>query len=96
MALQLPNLSLASAAHITAPAFTTHINVISTMFSEVFFPMAAADSVPRVVRRYHYEHFPPPPDSIELAAELHRGLRAVSHGGFWGKVKSAGWRLLRE
>lgn len=94
MALQL--LALASAAHITAPASTTHIHLISTMFSETFFPMAEADSVPSIVRKYHYEHFPPPSDSMELTAELHRSLRAVPHGGFWGKVKSAGWRLLRE
>lgn len=66
------------------------------MFSETFFPMAAANSVPRTVRKYHYEHFPPPSDSTELTAELCRGLRAVPHGGFWSKVKSVGWRLLRE
>ena len=66
------------------------------MFSETFFPMAAANSVPRIVRKYHYEHFPPPSDSTELTAELRRGLRAVPHGGFWSKMKSVGWRLLRE
>ena len=66
------------------------------MFSETFFPMAAPDSVPRTVRKYHYEHIPPPPDFIELATELRRGLRAVPHGGFWGKVKSAGRRFLRK
>jgi hypothetical protein len=94
MALQL--LALASAAHITAPTSTTRIHLISIMFSETFFPMAAANSVPRTVRKYHYEHAPPPSSSVELTAELHRNLRAVPHGGFWGKVKSVGWRLLRE
>ncbi len=85
-----------SAAHITVTTcIYTHIHHLQ-MFSEVFSPMAPADSVPRVVRNYHYEHFPPPSDSVELTAELHRELRAVPHGGFWGKVKSAGWRLLRE
>ena len=94
MALQL--LALASAAHITAPTSTTRIHLISIMFSETFFPMAAANSVPRTVHKYHYEHSPPPSSSVELTAELHRNLRAVPHGGFWGKVKSVGWRLLRE
>ena len=74
----------------------TNTPSLQKMVSETFFPMAAAGSVPRIVRKYHYEHFPPPSDSIELTAELRRGLRAVPHGGFWSKVKSAGWRLLRE
>jgi hypothetical protein len=66
------------------------------MFSETFFPMAPANSVPRIVRRYHYKHVPHPEDPVELMSDLRQGLRGVSKGGFWGKVKSAGWRILRE
>lgn len=94
MALQL--LALASAAHTSA---TTCIYIhMSTVISpsEVFFPMASAYSVPRVPRRYHYEHAPPPSESVELMEDLRRGLRGVPKGGFWSKVKSVGWRLLRE
>ena len=95
MALQL--LALVSAAHFTATPYTyPHIHIISTMFSETFFPMAPSNAVPRVYRRYHYEHAEQPSESIELMADLRRGLRAVPKGGFWSKVKSAGWRFLRE
>ena len=66
------------------------------MYSEVFYPMAPRNSVPRICRHYHYQHLPPPEEPTNFMAELRRGLRGVDRGGFWGKVKSAGWRLLRE
>ena len=56
--------------------------------------MAARNSVPRVCRRYHYQHDPPPSDPTAFMRELRRGLRVVDKDGFWGKAKSAGWRAL--
>ena len=75
-----------------------YTHTISTMFSETYFPMAPANSVPRIQRRYHYEHFPQPSDSFELMEDLRRGLRGAPNakGGFWSKAKSAGWRFLGE
>jgi hypothetical protein len=57
--------------------------------------MAPRNSVPRICRHYHYRHLPPPEEPTRFMGELRRGLRGVDKGGFWGKVKSAGWRILR-
>jgi len=56
--------------------------------------MAPRNSVPRICRRYHYQHDPPPSNPTAFMRELRRGLRVVDKGGFWGKAKSAGWRVL--
>ncbi|KAI9507977.1 hypothetical protein F5148DRAFT_1284510 [Russula earlei] len=56
--------------------------------------MAAPNSVPRVYRRYHYQHLPPPTDPNTFMVELRRGLRGAKRVSFWGTVKSVGWRFL--
>jgi hypothetical protein len=66
------------------------------MYSETFFPMAARNSVPRICRRYHYQHDPPSSNPTEFMADLRRGLRVVDKPSFWGKMKSAGWRVLSQ
>ena len=68
------------------------------MFSETFYPMAARNPVPRIVRRYHFQHLPPPEDPTEFMEELRYGLRGVKRAqtGFLGKVKSVAWRFLRK
>lgn len=66
------------------------------MTSKTYIPMAPANSVPRIHRRYKYVHFPQPSDSVELMEELRRGLRAVPKGGFWSKVKSFAWHFMSE
>ena len=66
------------------------------MFSETFYPVAEPDSVPKVYRRYNYQHLPPPSDPAQLMPDLRRGLRGAEKATFWGKVKSIGRRLRRE
>ena len=64
---------------------------------EIFYQMAPCNSVPRVCRRYHYQHNPPPSQPTEFAAELRRRLRGVDkRRGFWDKVKSVAWRITCE
>jgi len=60
--------------------------------------MAARNPVPRIVRRYHFQHLPPPEDPTEFMEELRYGLRGVKRAqtGFLGKVKSVAWRFLRK
>ncbi len=60
-----------------------------------FYPMAPADSVPSIVRRYHYQYLPPPFNPTEFMVALRRGLRGANEVGFLGKLKGAGWRFLR-
>jgi hypothetical protein len=67
------------------------------MYPEIFYPMAPRNSVPRICRRYHYQHNPPPSHPTEFAGELRRRLRGVDkRRGLWDKVKSVAWRLMRE
>lgn len=66
------------------------------MSDDLFHPMAPAHSVPTIIRRYHYQHHPPPSDPTDFMSSLRRGLRGVNEVGLWGKLKGAGWRFLRE
>lgn len=66
------------------------------MSDGLFYPMAPGDSVPGVIRHYHYEHLPPPSNPTEFMVALRHGLRGVNQVGLWGKLKGAGWRFLRE
>ena len=66
------------------------------MSDSPFYPMAPADSVPGIIRNYHYEHLPPPSNPTEFMVALRRGLRGANGVGLWGKLKGAGWRFLRE
>ncbi len=67
------------------------------MASETQFqPMALANSLPGIYRRYDYMHLPPPSNPTQFMADLRRGLRGVNEVGLWGKLKGAGWRLLCE
>ncbi|KAI0002209.1 hypothetical protein BJV74DRAFT_41026 [Russula compacta] len=65
------------------------------MFSEIFYPVAEPDSVPKVYRRYNYQHLPPPSDPTQLMPDLRRGLRGAEKASFWGKMKNIGRRLRR-
>ncbi|KAI0263855.1 hypothetical protein BC834DRAFT_971202 [Gloeopeniophorella convolvens] len=64
---------------------------MSTLASPI---VATAACTPKIVRRYHYQHAPPPSDPTEFMVELRRGLRGVQRPGFMGKIKAAGWRIL--
>ena len=66
------------------------------MSDGLFYPMAPAHSVPTIIRRYHYQHLPPPSNPTEFMSSLRHGLRGANEVGLWGKLKGAGWRFLRE
>src|SRR6267142_3531068 len=86
-----------SAVHIPATPASITYTIIYKMYPEIFYPMAPRNSVPRICRRYHYQHNPPPSHPTEFAGELRRRLRGVEkRRGLWDKVKSVAWRFMRE
>ncbi|KAI9465267.1 hypothetical protein BJY52DRAFT_1414237 [Lactarius psammicola] len=60
----------------------------------LFYPMAPANSVPTIIRRYQYQYLPPPSNPTEFTVALRRGLRGANEVGLLGKLKGAGWRFL--
>jgi len=57
------------------------------MSDDLFHPMAPAHSVPPIVRRYHYQHHPPPLNPTDFMSSLRRGLRGVNQVGGLRTVK---------
>lgn len=58
------------------------------MSDGLFHPMAPADSVPGIIRHYHYQHVPPPSNPTEFMVALRRGLRGANKVGLWGKLRA--------
>ncbi|KAI0302344.1 hypothetical protein B0F90DRAFT_1667554 [Multifurca ochricompacta] len=64
------------------------------MSATPFCPMVYSNCLPKIIRRYHHQHLPPPSDPAVFMLALRRGLRGANRPGFWRKLKSAGWRFL--
>jgi hypothetical protein len=60
-----------------------------------YYPMAPSDCPPKIISRHRYLHGPPSSDPAEFMEALRQGLRSAKRRGFWGKLKSVGWHLLR-
>jgi hypothetical protein len=85
------------AAHIVVFQLSLlHLHVhIATMPVTCYYPMALSDGLPKIIRRYHYQHGPPPSEPVEFMGALRQGLRSANRPSLWGKMKSVGWRILR-